>query len=86
MRRGRRGSRCRASAATSRRKGLVDDALHARLEAEVDAEVRAAIERAEARMQAARPLDMFDYVYGDVPAEVDAQREEFAREQDESRG
>ena len=62
-------------------KGLVDDALHARFEAEVDAEVRAAIERAEARMRAARPLDMFDHVYGDVPAEVEAQRQEFAREQ-----
>jgi pyruvate dehydrogenase E1 component alpha subunit len=61
-------------------KGLVDDALHARFETEVDAEVRAAIERAEARMQAVRPLDMFDNVYGDVPAEVEAQRQEFARE------
>lgn len=66
-------------------KGLVDDALHARFEVEVDAEVRAAIERAEALMQAVRPLDMFDHVYGDVPAEVLAQREEFARELDEPR-
>ena len=61
-------------------KGLVDDALHARFETEVDAEVRAAIERAETRMQAARPLDMFDYVYAERPAEVEAQRQEFARE------
>ncbi len=61
-------------------KGVVDDALHARFETEVDAEVRAAIERAEARMQAARPLDMFDYVYAERPAEVEAQRQEFARE------
>jgi len=61
-------------------KGLVDDALHARLEEEVDAEVRAAIERAEARMQAARPLAMFDHVYGDVPAEVLAQRAAFEQE------
>jgi pyruvate dehydrogenase E1 component alpha subunit len=61
-------------------KGLVDDALDARIATEVDAEVRAAIERAEARMQAVRPLDMFDNVYGDVPAEVEAQRQEFARE------
>jgi pyruvate dehydrogenase E1 component alpha subunit len=67
-------------------KGLVDDALHARLEAEVDAEVRAAIERAEARMQVARPLDMFDHVYGDVPAEVVVQRDEFVREQEARRG
>ena len=67
-------------------KGLVDDALHARFETEVDAEVRAAIERAEARMQAARPLDMFDYVYAERPAEVEAQRQEFAREVEEGRG
>jgi pyruvate dehydrogenase E1 component alpha subunit len=64
-------------------KGVIDDALHAQIETEVDAEVRAAIERAEARMRDARPLDMFDYVYADVPAEVLAQREEFARELDE---
>jgi pyruvate dehydrogenase E1 component subunit alpha len=66
-------------------KGLVDDALHARLEAEVDAEVRLAIERAEARMQAARPIDMFDNVYGDMPADVRAQREAFAQELEEGR-
>ena len=66
-------------------KGLVDDALHAQLETEVDAEVRAAIERAEARMQAAKPIDMFDNVYGDVPAEVLAQRAAFAQELEEGR-
>ena len=66
-------------------KGVVDDALHARFEAEVDAEVRDAVERAEARMKAARPESMFDHVYGDVPAEVRAQREEFVREQEERR-
>ena len=63
-------------------KGLVDEALHARYEAEVDTEVRLAIERAEARMQAARPSDMFDNVYGDVPAEVLTQRATFAEELD----
>jgi len=66
-------------------KGVIDDALHAQLETEVDAEVRAAIGRAEARMQAARALDMFDYVYAERPAEVEAQRQEFVREQDENR-
>jgi pyruvate dehydrogenase E1 component alpha subunit len=66
-------------------KGVVDDALHARLEGEVDTEVRAAIERAEARMQEAGPLAMFDHVYADVPAEVATQREEFARELGEER-
>jgi pyruvate dehydrogenase E1 component alpha subunit len=66
-------------------KGVIDDALHARLETEADAEVRGAIERAEARMRDARPLDMFDHVYADVPAEVLAQREELRREQDDTR-
>jgi pyruvate dehydrogenase E1 component alpha subunit len=64
-------------------KGVVDDALHARLEAEVDGDVRDAVERAEARMKAARPESMFDNVYGDVPAGIRAQREEFVREQEE---
>ena len=66
-------------------KGVVDDALHARFEVEVDAEVRDAVERAEARLKAARPESMFDHVYGDVPAGVRAQREEFIREQEERR-
>jgi pyruvate dehydrogenase E1 component alpha subunit len=66
-------------------KGIVDDALHARFEAEADAEVRAAIERAEAQMRAASPLDMFDHVYGDVPAEVEAQRRDFVQEVEDGR-
>jgi pyruvate dehydrogenase E1 component alpha subunit len=66
--------------------GVVDDALHARLEAEADLEVRQAIERAEARMNEPRALDMFDHVYGDVPAEVAAQRAELARELGEPAG
>jgi hypothetical protein len=46
----------------------------------VDAAVGAAVEQAEARMQAARPLPMFDHVYGDVPGEVLAQRVAFEQE------
>jgi hypothetical protein len=34
-------------------------------------------------MKAARPESMFDNVYGDVPAGIRAQREEFVREQEE---
>jgi len=67
-------------------KGVVDDALHARLEAEVDAEVRDAVERAEARMKAARPETMFDQVYAERPPEVEAQRQEFLREIEAARG
>jgi TPP-dependent pyruvate/acetoin dehydrogenase alpha subunit len=66
-------------------KGVIHAALQTRFEAEADAEVRAAIERAEARMRDARPLDMFDHVYADVPAEVVAQREELVRELGEER-
>ena len=69
-------------AATSRRR-VSSTTRSTPLEAEVDAEVRAAIERAEARMREARPLDMFAHVYADVPAEVEAQRQEFVRELDE---
>lgn len=56
-------------------RGVVDEARHARWEAEVEAEIRAAIERAEARMREARPLDLFDHVYAELPAELVAQRE-----------
>lgn len=44
-----------------------------------------AVERAEARMREAPPLAMFDYVYGDVPAEVLAQRAAFAQELEQGR-
>jgi pyruvate dehydrogenase E1 component alpha subunit len=64
-------------------RGLVDSARHEHLQAEVDAEVRAAVERAEARMKAASPLEMFDHVYGNVPVDVRRQREAFARELEE---
>jgi pyruvate dehydrogenase E1 component alpha subunit len=66
-------------------KGLVDETIHARLEAEVDAEVRLAIERAEARMEAAKPLDMFDNVYGQIPLDVQTQRVAFAQEHEQGR-
>ena len=55
-------------------KGLVDERLHAELEAEADAEVRDAVERAEAQMAQASVLDIFEHVYAERPAEVEAQR------------
>ena len=59
-------------------KGVVTEADHAALEAEVDAEIREAIERAEARM---RPtlLDVFEHVYAERPASLEAQRQELVR-------
>jgi pyruvate dehydrogenase E1 component alpha subunit len=56
-------------------KGLIDDRVQAELEAAVDAEVRAAVERAEARMREARLDAMFEHVYAERPAEVEAQRQ-----------
>ncbi len=59
------------------RKGIVDEASHAALEAEVDAEIREAIERAEARMQPAL-LDVFEHVYAEPTPELAVQRDELA--------
>jgi pyruvate dehydrogenase E1 component alpha subunit len=64
-------------------RGLLDPRRHAALEAEVSAEVQAAIGRAEARMQAASPLDMFEHVYGERPAGVEAQRRVLAGDRQE---
>jgi pyruvate dehydrogenase E1 component alpha subunit len=55
-------------------KGLLDEARHARWDAEADAQVRAAVERAEARLGEVRLADMFEHVYAERPAEVEAQR------------
>ncbi len=65
-------------------KGLVDERVHAQLEADADDEVRAAVERAEARMGEGRLADMFDHVYAELPAEVQVQRAAWAREVEES--
>ncbi len=59
-------------------KGVVDARGHAELEAEADAAVRASIERAEARMREASVTTMFEQVYAELPAEVEAQRRELA--------
>jgi len=59
-------------------KGIVDERIHAELEAEVDAQIREAVERAEARM---RPdlMDVFEHVYAERPAHLEAQRDALAR-------
>ncbi len=59
-------------------KGVVTEADHAALEAEVDAQIREAIERAEARMQPTL-LDVFEHVYAERPASLEAQRQELVR-------
>jgi pyruvate dehydrogenase E1 component alpha subunit len=59
-------------------KGLVDERRHAEIEAEVDTQIREAIEEAETRMQPVL-LDMFEHVYAERPAEIEAQRTELVR-------
>jgi pyruvate dehydrogenase E1 component subunit alpha len=65
------------------RKGIVDEQGHAALEAEVDAEIREAIERAEAQMQP-ELLDVFEHIYAERPASLEAQRQELVRFLDET--
>jgi len=59
-------------------RGLLDARRDAELEAEVEAEIRGAVERAEARMQEASPLDIFEHVYAERPPGVEAQRRALA--------
>jgi pyruvate dehydrogenase E1 component alpha subunit len=59
-------------------KGLLDDAAHAAVEADVEAEIRGAIERAESRMQPDL-LEVFEHVYAERPASLEAQRAELVR-------
>jgi pyruvate dehydrogenase E1 component alpha subunit len=61
-------------------RGVVDEATHAEMATEAEAAVREAVERAEARMaEPPPPLDLFDHVHAELPAELVAQREEAAR-------
>jgi len=61
------------------RKGLLDDARHAAVEADVDAEIRQSVERAEARMHADL-LDVFEHVYAEPTEALRSQRAELMRE------
>ena len=60
------------------RKGVVDEATHAALEAEVDTQIRESIERAEARMKPDL-LEVFEHVYAERPPGLEAQRQELVR-------
>ncbi len=55
---------------------ILDDKLIAELEADVKAEIVSAVERYEANGEA-HPLDVFDYLYAEPPAELIEQRAEF---------
>lgn len=59
-------------------KGLLDDERREEIEAEVEEEIDAAVERwGEAMEEAEGPALMFDHVYAEPPAELEAQREAF---------
>lgn len=55
---------------------VLDEKLVEEIEADVQKEVAAAVERYEASRNV-DPLDSFDYMYGELPAELVAQRREF---------
>ncbi len=57
------------------------------LDEEVEKEIRSAIDRAEEQMRyLGQPLDMFDHLYAELPAELRAQKEALARELDSGIG
>jgi pyruvate dehydrogenase E1 component alpha subunit len=63
------------------KKGVLPEAVCARLEEEIKEEIRAAIDRAEARMETlGAPLDMFDHLYADLPAPLQRQRAALAKD------
>jgi pyruvate dehydrogenase E1 component alpha subunit len=60
------------------RKGLWSAAWQDELEEEIRAEIDMAVEEAEAERARLDPLEMFDHVYGQPPADLAAQRKEAA--------
>ena len=62
-------------AAFLRERGLLDDETDEAIEADVDARIDEAVDEAEA-MAAPAPDDLFEYVYAELPAHLDAQRDE----------
>lgn len=57
-------------------RGILDQKLVDEIEADVQKEILDAVERYEASRDV-NPLDCFDYVYNELPAELVAQRQEF---------
>jgi pyruvate dehydrogenase E1 component alpha subunit len=62
--------------------GLLDDRLHAEWDLAAETEVRDAVLRAETTMAAASLDDIFEHVYGELPAELEAQRRALAARPD----
>ncbi|RME38286.1 MAG: pyruvate dehydrogenase (acetyl-transferring) E1 component subunit alpha [Planctomycetota bacterium] len=61
-----------------KKKGILDDKLTEEIEKDVLADVAAAVDRYEASREV-DPLDAFDSMYAELPAELRAQREEFKK-------
>jgi pyruvate dehydrogenase E1 component alpha subunit len=60
-------------------RGLLDAPAHRDLEAAITADIAASVERAERAQQSGDPLDMFENVYADLPAELLEQRDALAK-------
>ncbi len=63
-------------------KKVLTEAEDARIEAEIDAEIKAAMQAVEQLTKTdeyANPLNMFDYLYHDIPPSLQAQRDELAK-------
>jgi pyruvate dehydrogenase E1 component alpha subunit len=59
-------------------KGLWTESWQARLEEEIKAEIDEAIQEAELEREHVDPLEMFDHVYGELPPDLQAQKEQAA--------
>lgn len=63
-------------------KGLLDEAKIEQIETAVKQEIQAAVDRAEAKMKEDPDLlDLFEYMFEEMPGTVQEQREEFIRDQ-----
>lgn len=59
-------------------RGLWSERQQAALEQELQAEIEAAVRQAEAEAAQIDPLEMFDFVYAELPPDLQAQRQELA--------
>lgn len=63
------------------KENILTEQLLLKLEEEIKEEIRMAIDRAEAQMKTlGQPLEMFDHVFAELPAHLQAQKNELARE------
>jgi len=66
-------------------KKVLTEAADAKIEAEIEADIKAAMQAVEQMTKTdeyANPLNMFDYLYADIPPSLQAQRDELAKHLD----